>query len=587
MNRDRNGRLTREGWLFGAVLRIAWMASAVFLAVLPGAWAQRADRPDSEPGDASPRRSISRPLAQTSDTHEIDSCKSTLASRSKGNEARAYEHYQRGLKLYEQGDYEAAIEEFVRAYCHKPSATVLRDIAQSFERLVQYEKAVAYLERYILENPDSQREERRVQSGRVQVLRNLPARVHIATDPAHAEVTLISTSGVRLVGFSNAAEPMRVPRGTYAMTIELAGYETIKETIHVQIGQPYSYYYQLEPKKGTLRVVAVPATARIFVDKREVALGTYVDQLPVGEYTIRAEVDGRLAQTRTIEIIAGGQKNATFDLKRKPRSGRSELLISAAVGGLGFGSGTFSTIFGDDTLLGTIGGIVGLGLGFGSAYIAVPSDIPVGHSSYIIGSSLIGMAEAGLVSAFISCGTGGGCNQSLIVGTTLAGGTAGLLVSSLTADQINIDAGDAAIINSGALWGSISGALFWVVFGSNDLLDKPLIFGGLNLGLLTGALLAKRYRVSRSHVALIDLSGLLGLVVGASFVDVADLSDSIGERVPNFALLGMSIGLLTGAYFTRHMDEPPKSLNLVSPSVGATTDASGKAALTLGLQGRF
>ncbi len=526
------------------------------------------------------------------DTREIDSCKNT---RVGNHESEAYEHYERGRKLYEQGDYEAAIDEFVRAYCHLPSPSVLKDIAQAFERLVQYEKAVAYLDRYIRENPEGAREERQVQSARVQVLRRLPARLRIATDPPGASVTLTSSLGVRRAGFSNTKDPLKVPSGSYTMTVAMAGYEPVRETIDVQIGQPYSFYYQLEPKKGTLRVVTVPATARIFVDKRWVSLGNYVEQLPVGRYEVSAEADGRLPETREVEIIAGGHRNLSLELEKKPRSGRAELLVSAGVGGLIFGASTLATTISDDELIGSLGGLLGFGISFGGAYVGVPRDIPVGHSSYIIGTSLIGMAQAGLVASFFSCDSAEqedgsfnrvGCESSLIFGSTLAGGAAGLLFSSLTAGQFDLDAGDAAIINSGATWGSISGALLWSVFNNDVRLDEPLIFGGLNIGLVASALLARRYRVSRGHVALIDLSGLLGLVVAASFVDVADQDSGFSERVPHAALLGMTVGLLTGAYFTRHMDEP-KSLSLVSPTVQPAKDAGGNTLLTIGLNGKF
>ena len=561
---------------------VVWLA---LVAPVAPAWGQ---------DDSGARTKASKAFDESiGDTSEIDSCRSDENLAEDTAQSLASEHFVRGVKLYEQGDYEAAIDEFVRAYCHKPLPIVLKNIAQAYERLVQYEKAVAYLERYIYDEDND--EVRQVQSARVQVLRNLPARVRIATNPPGAAVTLTSTDGVRRAGFSNAKEPLKLPRGRYTMTIDMAGFELIEDVIDVQIGQPYSFYYQLEPKKGTLRVVSTPPSARVFVDKQWVGLGTYIDQLPIGNYMVRAEAPGRLPQSRELEIIAGGNKNVSFDLQKKPRSGRGELLLAAGIGGLVWGGGTLATIFSEDAILGSIGGAVGLGVGFGSAYVGVPRDVTVGESSYIVGTTLIGMAEAGLIASLLSCGSEpqadgsyerSGCESGLIAGTTLAGGAAGLLFSSLTASQLKLDAGDAAIINSGALWGSISGALLWVVFGNDVRLDEVLIGGGLNVGIITGALLANRYKVSRGHVALIDLSGLTGLVVAASFVDVADQDEGISERVPNFALLGMTVGLLTGAFFTRHMDEP-KSLGVLNPSVGTARDASGKTSLTVGFHGQF
>lgn len=531
-------------------------------------------------------------LASSAATQEVDACERPHGLSDAENENQAADHYDRGINLYEQGDYEAAIEEFVAAYCHKPYYLVLKDIAQSFERMVDYEKAVAYLERYVQETPDDRAEERQVQSARVQVLRNLPARVRIATVPPGASVTLSKQSGVRARGSSNDQEPLLIRKGVYTLSIALDGYQTVTETIEVKIGQPYSFYYRLEPKKGTLRVISVPPTARIFIDRRSVGLGSHVDQLPIGTYVIEAEADGHVPARREVEITEDSQTRVTITLDRMPRSGRTELLVASSLVGAAWGAGAFQASFGEN-LLGTVGSALGLGIGFGGAYLGIPRDIPVGTSSFIIGSTLIGSVEGLLVSSLVTCktrqdvGTGqyrlDDCDGDVIAGVGLVSGVGGALFGALTAPRFDMDPGDAAIINSGALWGAITGALFYVVFDRDARVDEALVLSGLNLGLLTGALVAQRSQVSRGHVGLIDLSGLAGIIAGAALANVVP---DEGKQVPHFALAGMTVGLITGAYLTRHMDEPPV-LPSMSPSMGATIDASGTGTMTIGIAGAF
>lgn len=540
---------------------------------------------------AQPGRSENGYIGRGAGTEEVDTCRRPEGLDEAEAETRAYEHYERGSNLYEQGDYRAAIDEFVLAYCHKPLASVLKDIAQSYERLVDYEKSVAYLERYILESPEDRNEDRRVQSARAQVLRNLPARVRIATEPPGASVTLTSKSGARGAhGFSNADEPLEIRKGTYVLTVSLPGHETVTETIEVKIGQPYSYYFRLEPKKGTLRVAAQPASARVFVGDRWVALGNYVDTLPIGKYTVSVEADDHLPEKREVEITGNDQVEVSVKLDKLPRSGRFDLLVAATVGGALMGS-SVASLFSTETR--TLGGAVpvGLGLGFGGAYLGVPDDIPVGTSSYVIGATVIGSLEGYLIASYLAP-----CNEDVteesieeckpVIASSLAGSVSGLLFGAFTAGRFELDAGDAALINSGALWGIISGSLFYVAFGEDPTITEPLLFGGLNIGLVTGSILAQRAEVSRGHVALIDVSGFLGLLVGGAVADVADQDEGISERVPHFALVGMTVGLITGTYLTRNMDEPA-SLRMLSPNIGAARDTLGKSTMTMGVRWSF
>lgn len=527
------------------------------------------------------RRPESGYIGGSTGTEELDDCRVEQDLGERVRIERSSEHYDRGTNLFAQGDYRAAIEEFKLSYCHYPHPSTLKGIAEAYERLVDYEKAVAYLERFIMENPPEKHAERRSKAAYVEVLRNLPAHVSIATEPPGASVTLTGETGASARGVANADEPLEVRKGTYQMTIEKPGFETIEKTIEVKIGKPYSYYYQLQPKRGTLRVVTVPATASIFIDERRVALGTYVDQLPVGTYTITAEADGRVAETRQVEITDGSNANVSIELAKKPRSGRLDLLLFATLGGAWAGSSIAALLSDRGEALG--GAVpVGIGVGFGGAYLGVPDRIPVGTSSYIIGATIAGAFEGGLLSSHFYCDDSGACDQQLLIASSLAGGVTGLLASALSADLLRLDPGDAALINSGALWGTASGTLFWVVFDRDQRLAAPLALAGLNLGILTGALLARRAQVSRRHVALIDVSGALGLVVGGAIADVADQGEGISERIPHFALLGMTVGLIAGTYLTRNLDEPP-SLRVVAPTVSALRDADGKQTMTMGM----
>jgi hypothetical protein len=544
---------------------------------------------------------------RASATAEVDQCRRPEGLEEREAENRAADHYDRGLRLYEQGDYEAAIEEFVSAYCHKPYHRVLKDIAQSFERMVSYEKAVAYLERYLRETPASEVEERRVQAARAEVLRRLPARIRVATVPPGAIVSLRDEHGALQAHSDNADRtPIAIPEGRYVMSVQQEGYETIAQPVEVEIGQPYSYYFQLEPKKGALRLIAVPSSARIFIDKRWVAVGSHVAELPLGTYLVEAEAEGFLRMSEVVEIKETAPQNLTIELEAEPRSGRWELVGAAAVGGAAAGGAVSASIFGENPLIATGLAGVGLGLALGGAYLGVPRDIEVGDSSFIVGSTLVGAVEGALAASFVEqrlafCGQEqgpGGMNNTLPVdfeeckarvvgGAALFGGVAGAVLGTLSASRIDLDAGDAAVINSSALWGAVSGTLLWSVFERDRRIGDVLGFTGLNLGIVTGVILAERTSYSRSHVGLIDLGGLGGFLLGGLLAGTLSANEEGNDRVPHFALIGMASGLVLSSYLTRNMDEPAAALPQVGLQLGQAADARGGTVRTFAVGGAF
>jgi hypothetical protein len=576
-----------------AMAKSSWLVAAVAAWVLTASVdAARAQDRGTGPGRAS-----------SAGTGEIEACRRPEGLNDREAENRAADYYDRGLRLYEQGDYEAAIEEFVSAYCHTPYHRVLKDIAQSFERMVNYEKAVAYLERYLQETPAEEEEERRVQAARMEVLRGLPARIRVATVPPRAKITLRNEHGLQAYDRADGEKPIAIPKGSYVMTVEQEGYATISQPIEVEIGQPYSYYFQLEPQRGTLRVIAAPASARIFIDKRWVAVGTYVDELPLGRYLVEVEADGHQRTSRPVEIDAAGTVNLTMELQPMPRSGRIELLAASTLGGAWWGSIGATAIFGKNTVLGSAGAALGLGLGFGGAYLGVPHDIEVADSSYIIGVTLISTVEAALlgslaVQSVSPCSADddpdgdtydvSDCNSRFVVGAGALGSLAGALAATLTAPRIDIDVNDMAMINSGALWGAMTGGLLWSVFDEDQRAGDVLGLTSLNLGILAGFILAGRTDYSRSHMGLIDLGGFGGLLIGGLLGSLFSASpEDPDDRRPQFALVGMASGLVISSYLTRDLDEPASAMPRVSWQLGQAVDASGHATATIAVGGAF
>jgi hypothetical protein len=74
---------------------------------------------------------------------------------------QARKHFSQGLKLYKDGDFDAALVQFERAYAVKPNYKVLYNIAQSYFELRQYVEARDRLTRYLKDGGEGIDAERR------------------------------------------------------------------------------------------------------------------------------------------------------------------------------------------------------------------------------------------------------------------------------------------------------------------------------------------------------------------------------------------------------------------------------------------
>jgi hypothetical protein len=499
------------------------------------------------------------------------------------------EHFSRGEVLYVQGDYRGAVNELVAAYCIAPYYTILKDIGQAYERELDYEKAIAYLERFVMNVPEgAQRanacapdpqDERRNVLARINVLGALKAKILINTDPADAKITLSNDAGI--AGRGRSGQELEVPGGRYEVLIERDGFHAVTQEVPAKIGKPYTIFTKLEPVKGRLRVRVVPADARLFVDNRQVGTGAFESELAGGRYKLSAEASGRLTVSREIEVFPNRDTPVSFELPPEPQVGRRQLLAYAAIGGT-FAGGFLAGASDKPGLI--LGGIAAGGAaGFLGSYFGTPKDVALGTSSLTITSSLIGGTAVGAGALLVS-------DDPQRVLPAIGGGLIlGAGVGYYGGVRTRIRPGDAAVINSGALWGGVTGGLFVGSFGADQKVGAGLVLSGLGMGTLGGVLMTRYFTVSRGRAALIDVGGTVGVFVGIAIESVVtQASDtdtqSERERTANFSLGGMAAGLIIAGALTRNMDAPKLS---VSPIVSKATTQGGTSTTTFGLGGEW
>src|SRR4051794_15267846 len=99
----------------------------------------------------------------------------------------AAKHFQRGVDLYNDGDFRGALVEFKKAYSVWPRANVLYDIGQTEYQLLDYASSLKTMERYLAETGPNAAHRQEVEAT-VEVLRGRVGRVVLVTDGGACDV---------------------------------------------------------------------------------------------------------------------------------------------------------------------------------------------------------------------------------------------------------------------------------------------------------------------------------------------------------------------------------------------------------------
>lgn len=156
----------------------------------------------------------------------------------------AARHFQRGVTLYNEADYRAALVEFRRAYEVAPNASVLYNIGQTYYQLQNYAASLTTFERYLAEAGDRAAHRDEVEQA-VETLRARVGKISIEVTQAGCELTIDD----EVAGQSPLVEPALVSigrrkviamcegRAPQTRIVEVAAGDTVKVSFNV-VEQP-------------------------------------------------------------------------------------------------------------------------------------------------------------------------------------------------------------------------------------------------------------------------------------------------------------------------------------------------------------
>jgi tetratricopeptide repeat protein/PEGA domain-containing protein len=147
--------------------------------------------------------------------------------------------YQQGLQLMEGGNPEAALPLFQQAYDLASPPNALFNIGACYEALRNFERALEYYERYLVEAPNA--EDRRDVQTRIEQIRAMRSQLSISSDPTGAQIFV-----------DNAAEPAGVTDrdidlapGTHVITLRMQGFQDATKSVTLLIGEHKALHFAL------------------------------------------------------------------------------------------------------------------------------------------------------------------------------------------------------------------------------------------------------------------------------------------------------------------------------------------------------
>lgn len=144
-------------------------------------------------------------------------------------QAQAMEHFNIGVNLYNEGNYDAALVEFLEAYRLAPSWRIRYNIGQIHYQLGEYAKAIEEFRRYLKEGSSELSDERRefVEKSIAQL------RTRIGSISVQSNV---EGANVQLDGEDIGKAPLKdfiVDIGRHRIVVEAEGYQRVEKVVHV------------------------------------------------------------------------------------------------------------------------------------------------------------------------------------------------------------------------------------------------------------------------------------------------------------------------------------------------------------------
>jgi hypothetical protein len=231
--------------------------------------------------------------------------------------AEARLHFQQGVALYRDQNFDAALAEFQAAYAISAEPLVHYNLGLTHKALFRYGEAIDALERYLSESAargQAVAKARRVEVEKIVAeMRSLLADVTLVVKPAAAAV-LVDGRAVAL-GLEGI---VKLPAGSHVVEASAPGYVADRRALTVVAGTPQTVSLDLVavPRTGRLRVQASELGARVAVDGKDLGPSPVELELLAGGHTVEVAAPGYVPSRLEIAVAVGQARTVPVTLER-------------------------------------------------------------------------------------------------------------------------------------------------------------------------------------------------------------------------------------------------------------------------------
>jgi hypothetical protein len=268
------------------------------------------------PAAAPPATPAASPVVRPSGASATSSVVGPATPPTAAKLAEARLHFQQGVALYREQNYDAALAEFLGAYGISGEPIVIYNLGLTYKALFRYGEAMEILQRYLDESaahghPVSK--DRRAEVERIIAeMKSLLADVTIVLKPA--EATLRVDDRPVSLGIEGV---LKLPAGSHVIEAAAADFSTQKREITVVAGTPQNVSLVLAaiPHSGTVTITTPEIGARVTVDGRDLGPTPAVVELSVGGHQIEVSAPGYVANRSELSVAAGQSRTVSIVLE--------------------------------------------------------------------------------------------------------------------------------------------------------------------------------------------------------------------------------------------------------------------------------
>jgi len=235
--------------------------------------------------------------------------------------AEARLHFQQGVALFREQNYDAALAEFQGAYGISSEPVVLYNLGLTYKALFRYPEAIETLERYVSESAAKGHPVAKDRRAEVETIiaemRSLLADVTIVLTPPDAALRVDGRPVV--LGVDGV---VKLPAGSHAIEANAADYMAARREITVVAGTPQSVPLALTaiPRTGSVTVTASQIGAHIVVDGKDVGPAPVTLELGAGGHQLEVTAPGYAPGRSEVAVAAGQARTVNIVLELPPEA---------------------------------------------------------------------------------------------------------------------------------------------------------------------------------------------------------------------------------------------------------------------------